>query len=66
MNKEKTAGYGIETDLYSLGIIFYNLLYGRSPFLSKTLNDLNKKKANNQFEFDDFIDVSEAAKKVIT
>ena len=31
-DKLKIFGYGLEFDLYSLGVLFYVILYGKSPF----------------------------------
>ena len=31
-DEEEAFGYGLEFDLYSLGVVFFIMLYGKSPF----------------------------------
>ena len=35
--------YGSECDIYSLGVIFYQLIYGKYPFNGGNLNELHEK-----------------------
>ena len=60
VNKEKyIAQY---SDIWSLGVLFYSMLYGRFPFLAKNQNELFKKINEAQVEFPDEIEVNEKIK----
>ena len=60
VNKEKyIAQY---SDIWSLGVLFYSMLYGRFPFMAKNQNELFKKINEAQVEFPDEIEVNEKIK----
>lgn len=57
--------YGLEADIYSCGVIFYQMIYGRFPYLASTDNDLVKKIKNNPLKFDDSVKVSKDVKDLL-
>ena len=60
VNKEKyIAQY---SDIWSLGVLFYSMLYGRFPFMAKNQNDLFKKINEAKVEFPEEIEVNEKIK----
>lgn len=43
--------YGLDADIYSLGVIFYQMVYGRFPYLAANDNELLKKIKNTAVNF---------------
>lgn len=66
-------GHSFEVDAWSLGVIFYTLLYGRPPFQTKDVRDIYKysfsgnsrKIKETSYEFPPEIRVPESAKDLI-
>ncbi len=60
-------GYGPEIDWWSLGIIFYEMLFGHSPFYSKITNEVCYKIINYKkfLSFPKKIHISDSAKDLI-
>ena len=50
-----TGEYGFEADLYSLGLVFYVMLYGKLPFMTKDMNLLQRAKMKNKITYDDSV-----------
>lgn len=63
-----SGDYGIQCDIWSVGIIMYMLLCGNPPFQGQTTNEIFKKILTNgpKFKARVWIDVSEEAKALIT
>ena len=60
VNKEKyIAQY---SDIWSLGVLFYSMLYGRFPFKAQTQEELFKKINEAQVEFPEDIEVNDKIK----
>ena len=60
VNKEKyIAQY---SDIWSLGVLFYSMLYGRFPFKGKNQEELFKKINEAKVEFPDDIEVNDKIK----
>lgn len=49
--KDMKAKYQPICDIFSLGLIFYMLLFGKSLFKSKNYNDLVKENRESKFNF---------------
>ncbi len=49
--KDMKAKYHPICDIFSLGLIFYMLLFGKSLFKSKNYNDLVKENRESKFNF---------------
>lgn len=39
----KDTAYNSKADLWSIGVVFYQLLFGKTPFDAKNYNDLKNK-----------------------
>ena len=60
VNKEKyIAQY---SDIWSLGVLFYSMLYGRFPFKAQTQEELFKKINEAQVDFPEDIEVNDKIK----
>ena len=60
VNKKKyIAQY---SDIWSLGVLFFSMLYGRFPFIAKTQKELFKKINEAKVEFPDDIEVNDKIK----
>ncbi|MCQ2815806.1 MAG: serine/threonine-protein kinase [archaeon] len=58
--------YGRSTDIWTMGIFLYELLYGATPFRDNNTNNLYKKIIFNSIDFSfDNIEISENAKDLI-
>ena len=53
-----TAANSNKCDIWSIGIIYFEMLFGTNPFPSKSLNDFINKVLNNKLEFPTSIIVS--------
>ena len=40
--------YSSKADVWSLGVIFYEMLYGKTPYHANNIQDLYKKIKNNE------------------
>ena len=54
-------GHSYESDIWSLGVIIYTLIYGKPPFESNTVEETYENIRNNRFYFPD-IGISSQAK----
>jgi serine/threonine protein kinase len=63
MNKKK---YNSKVDLWSLGIIIYEMLYGYVPFTGSNVIDLMKNIEKNNLEFDSNFNISNNCKLLIS
>ena len=60
VNKQKyIAQY---SDIWSLGVLFYSMLYGRFPFKAKTQSDLFKKINDAEVEFPNDVEINDKIK----
>ena len=47
------------SDIWSLGVLFYSMLYGRFPFKGKTQKELFENIKKGEVEFPDYINIKE-------
>lgn len=59
-------GHSYEVDIWSLGVIIYTLLIGKTPYESNHKKTTFKKILYNNYTFPDDVIISEAAKNLIT
>ena len=59
-------GHSYEVDVWSLGVVFYTLVFGRPPFETDDVKLTYKKIKMNSFTFPDFVIVHPATKKLIS
>lgn len=54
----KSTGYLFPVDIWSFGIMVYNILYGKFPFTSESKNfqELGRKIIDDDIDFEDYID----------
>ncbi|CAD8151356.1 unnamed protein product [Paramecium pentaurelia] len=57
--------YNSKTDIWSLGVVFYELLYGKHPWIAQTEQELIYKILNKKVSFPDFPVVSDSVKDLI-
>ncbi|CAD8148025.1 unnamed protein product [Paramecium octaurelia] len=57
--------YTSKTDIWSLGVVFYELLYGKPPWVAQTEQELIFKVLNKSVVFPDFPFVSDSVKDLI-
>ena len=57
-------GHSYESDIWSLGVIIYTLMFGKPPFESDTVDETYENIRNNRFFFPD-IGISTSAKDLI-
>lgn len=64
----KSQKYNEKVDVWSLGVIVYQLLSGLTPFEGKTIKEVNKNICNNKikFEGEEFKMISDRAKDFIS
>ena len=60
------CGYSYEVDIWSLGIIMYTLLIGKTPFESNNENTTYKRIKMMDYTFPEDTNISEAAKNLIS
>ena len=64
VNKQKyIAQY---SDIWSLGVLFYSMLYGRFPFKAQTQKELFKKINEGNLTFPDSVKVSDKVKNLLS
>lgn len=64
----KETAYNNKADLWSIGVIFFQLLFGKTPFEAKNYNDLKNKikiQSGDKVQFPANIPVSAQCKKLI-
>lgn len=58
--------YDSSCDIYSLGVLLYELLYARAPYESNSLPDLKMQINRGQYQFPKFVNkISENTKNLI-
>lgn len=57
--------YSIKTDIFSIGILLYELLVGCTPWESRTEKDLIKKLTNSPFKIPERYLMTERTKKLL-
>jgi serine/threonine protein kinase len=62
----ESGTYDKSVDIWSVGCILYFMLFGKTPFLAKSDEDIVAKAAVVQFQFPDNVQVSDAAKDLIS
>lgn len=68
MNKKKDETYDNKADLWSIGVIFYKLLYDRDPFDKKNLDDrlvMQKRMSGENLIFPTDVTVSSDSKNLL-
>ncbi|KAM3143963.1 hypothetical protein pb186bvf_004014 [Paramecium bursaria] len=58
--------YSIKTDCWSLGCIFYEMLYGKTPWYNENVHELQKMIQNDNLSFPNEPKVSQPIKNLIT
>jgi polo-like kinase 1 len=61
-----SSGYSYEVDIWSLGIVIYTMLVGKSPFETNDVKLTYKRIKMNAYSFPDQINISQEAKKIIS
>jgi serine/threonine protein kinase len=62
----QSGTYDKSVDIWSIGCILYFMLFGKTPFLAKSEEDIMARAAVVQFQFPDNVQVSDAAKDLIS
>jgi len=57
--------YGVQADIWSVGVAFYEILFGDYPFKGKNIEDLYYNITHKSVQFPDNIPVSDATKNII-
>ena len=60
-----SKGYGMEVDIWALGVIIYTLLVGKTPFGTTEVKTTYRKIKQNSYEFPDSIKISQKSKDLI-
>ena len=58
-------GHSYEVDVWSLGVIFYTLLFGRPPFETSDVKQTYKRIKSNSYQFPENVKVPHSAKDMI-
>ena len=58
-------GHSYEVDVWSLGVIFYTLLFGRPPFETSDVKQTYKRIRSNSYQFPENVKVPHTAKDMI-
>jgi polo-like kinase 1 len=63
---EAKQGHSYEVDIWSLGVILYTMLIGKPPFETSDVKTTYRRIRMNAYTFPDHVNISEAAKDMIT
>ncbi|CAD8042798.1 unnamed protein product [Paramecium primaurelia] len=63
--REKSKMYGLSCDVFSIGVIIYEIFFNTHPFKSKTKDDTLRQNVNAQINFDDRICIPQSLKSLI-
>lgn len=63
---EAKQGHSYEVDVWSLGVIIYTLIIGKPPFETSDVKTTYRRIRMNAYTFPDHIQISDAAKDMIT
>lgn len=63
---EGKCGHSYEVDVWSLGVIIYTLIIGKPPFETSDVKTTYKRIRMNAYSFPDHVQISEAAKDLIS
>lgn len=57
--------YSMKCDVYSLGVVFYKMVYGKCPYEGNSVIDLMHEMNEKEVEFDDKIIVTSNTKNLL-
>ncbi|CAD8210753.1 unnamed protein product [Paramecium octaurelia] len=63
--REKAKMYGQSCDVFSIGVIIYEIFFNSHPFKSKTKDDTLRQNVNAQINFDDNVCIPQSLKSLI-
>ncbi|CAD8127189.1 unnamed protein product [Paramecium sonneborni] len=63
--REKSKMYGLSCDVFSIGVILYEIFFNIHPFKSKTKDETLRQNVNAQINFDDRICIPQSLKSLI-
>ncbi|CAD8124777.1 unnamed protein product [Paramecium sonneborni] len=63
--REKSKMYGLSCDVFSIGVILYEIFFNTHPFKSKTKDETLRQNVNAQINFDDRICIPQSLKSLI-
>ncbi|CAD8206717.1 unnamed protein product [Paramecium octaurelia] len=63
--REKSKMYGLSCDVFSIGVIIYEIFFNIHPFKSKTKDDTLRQNVNAQINFDDRVCIPQSLKSLI-